>query len=69
LKHRVQLRMDAGGDHFQHLVWRDAVSQGLRCKYIPTTFYHYRCIGGFIAGSLVPLAKGPLWYNLTDKPV
>jgi LPS O-antigen subunit length determinant protein (WzzB/FepE family) len=20
LKHRVQLRMDAGGDHFQHLV-------------------------------------------------
>lgn len=51
LKHRFRLCMDAGGNHFQHLTWRAAVSQVLR--NVPTTFDHHRSINiGFIAESL-----------------
>lgn len=68
LEHRVQLCMEAGGCHFQHLMWRGAVSQGLRC--VVKIFDQYRCINsGFIVKSLEPLARGSLCIRMNLRHV
>jgi hypothetical protein len=57
LEHTVQLYMDARCDHFQHLMWLDAVSLGVR--YALTTFDHHQCIkSAFIANGLGHVTRG-----------
>jgi hypothetical protein len=51
MEYHIQLCMDAKGGHFQHFMWRDEVSQGLRDA--TTTFDDHRGINSdFIAESL-----------------
>jgi hypothetical protein len=40
--HHIQLSVDIKSNHCQHLLWWDAVSQGL--KYVLISFDHHRCI-------------------------
>jgi hypothetical protein len=60
--------MDAGCDHFQHLMWWHAVSKGLR--YVPATFDHYHFINsGFITEGLGPLVRGSLCIIIIHNPI